>query len=81
MTAAAIASPSAFQRDDLLRDVEHGDAGFVRPSGLVIEKVDLLRRLEHRRGPRDVPPPYDVVASNGTGMMTTCESSGVNGRP
>ena len=32
-------------------------------------------------GPEDVPPPYEVVASNGTGTMTTFASSTVNGRP
>ena len=43
------------QPDDLLRDLEHGDARFVRPSGIAIEQIDLLRRLEHRLRPARRP--------------------------
>ena len=32
-------------------------------------------------GPRFVPPPYEVVASNGTGTRTTPASSSECGRP
>ena len=82
ITVAASFFASLFQRSDVLRDVEHGDARGVRAAGLLVEEVDLLRRLEAPpAGPFDVPPPYDVVASNGTGTITTFESSGVNGRP
>ncbi len=72
---------------DLGRLGQHRDAGLVGPAGLDVEEVDLLRRLEDRRGarrrcrrrsrwwPRRAPAPAPRFASSGEwGSPKTPES-------
>jgi len=60
------------------------DRGLIDDPEVLAELGRLSARAEAVRiaaGPRDAPPPYDVVASNGTGTRCTRDSSAENGRP
>jgi hypothetical protein len=60
---------------------QHVDAERVWFFHVEIVEIDLRARIADRLRTSDAPPPYEVVASNGTGTRTTSASDSRCGGP